>query len=65
MKTLEISTLETIQVGDNIESFCAGFGAVAIAFEIGVVANLWNPIGWGAGLAVLTIAGGCAIYAVR
>ena len=64
MKKKEINSLEMIQGGGAIGSFCAGFGAVAVVYEAGVLANFWNPIGWGAAVAGVSIAAGCAAYAI-
>ena len=41
-------------------SFCAGFGVVASAYEIGVLANWWNPVGWGGALLAIGLNGYCA-----
>ena len=49
--------MENIMAGS---SFCAGFGVAASAYEIGVLANWWNPIGWG-GQVVLA---GVGVYCI-
>ncbi len=64
MNTLNLNQLEIISGGTAADSFCAGFGAVAAVYAVGVYANLWNPIGWGAGLAGAIIGAGCAVNAL-
>jgi hypothetical protein len=64
MKTLEIKQMTQIQGGDAVDEFCAGFGAVAAVYQVGVWANLWNPVGWVAGGAAAIIGTGCAINAL-
>lgn len=51
--------------GGGISNFCAGFGAVAAVYGLGVVANWWNPIGWGGSAVGAVIGVGCAIDALR
>lgn len=43
-------------------AFCAGFGLGATVFALGVLANLWNPIGWGGSLALAAVTVGCVLY---
>ena len=31
---------------NNFRCFCSGFGASAAVYEVGVLANWWNPVGW-------------------
>ena len=53
----------TLEEMDNImagSTFCNGFAVVASAYEIGVLANWWNPIGWG-GQVVLV---GVGVYCI-
>ena len=62
MKELSLNQLEIIGgSNDTVSAFCAGFGAVAVAYEIGVLANWWNPVGWTAGAIGVAIGAGCAI----
>ncbi|AVM55510.1 MULTISPECIES: hypothetical protein [unclassified Capnocytophaga] len=65
MKKLNLIEMESIKGGDRIEQFCAGFAGVAAIYEIAVIANLWNPVGWGAQIAGAAIGLGCAGYALR
>lgn len=60
MRKLELIQMENLE-GGTVGEFCKGFGAVAAVYGLGVVANWWNPIGWG-GTAVAAVIGvGCAI----
>lgn len=65
MKKLTITQLEIVTAGDAVDGFCASFGAVALGYQIGVWANLWNPVGQSALLAGAVIGGACAVYALR
>jgi len=61
---LSVSDMVEIQAGINVAAACGGFAAVAGVYELGVLANFWNPIGWG-GQAALAVGGvGCGIYAL-
>ena len=65
MKKINQQKMLLINGGNNIDNFCGGFGAVAGVYTIGVLANWWNPIGWGGSVVGAIIGGSCAIYAVR
>ncbi|GJH40359.1 hypothetical protein RCZ04_09090 [Capnocytophaga sp. HP1101] len=65
MKKLNLIEMESIKGGDKIDNFCDGFAAVAAVYEIGVLANLWNPVGWGATIAGAAIGAGCVAYGLR
>jgi hypothetical protein len=64
-RQLSILEMSSITGGDNVDNFCAGFGAVSSVYMVGVWANWWNPVGWSAGAAAVLIGGGCALYAIR
>lgn len=51
MKTLNLKELENLNAG----TFCQGFGVVAAGYEVGVLCNLWNPIGWGGQAALCAV----------
>jgi hypothetical protein len=42
-----------IQAGVNKAQFCAGFTAGALIYGAGILLNQWNPLGWGADVAIL------------
>lgn len=65
MKKMNIVEMESIKGGDRIDNFCQGFGAAAAVYEVGIIANLWNPVGWGAGVAAAVIGAGCVAYSLR
>lgn len=65
MKKMNIVEMESIKGGDRIDNFCQGFGAAAAIYEIAVIANLWNPIGWGGKIAGAAIGLGCVAYGLR
>lgn len=65
MKDLSFKQIENISAGDSVDNFCAGFGAVAAVYGVGVLVNWWNPIGWTASVAGATLGTGCAIYSLR
>ena len=65
MKVIQIQQMEKIAGGNNIDAFCAGFGAVAGVYAVGVWANIWNPVGWTATGIGAIIGGSCALYAIR
>ena len=60
MKKLDLSIMEVIDGGGKAE-FCKGFGVVAFGYEAGVLANFWNPIGWGGQAALLAVGGYCLL----
>lgn len=64
MKTIELENMYQIQGGDAADEFCVGFGAVASVYAIGVLANWWNPIGWGGSIVGAIIGVGCAANAM-
>lgn len=64
MKKINLNQMSQLEAG-GISSFCAGFGAVAAVYGLGVVANWWNPIGWGGSAVGAVIGVGCAIDALR
>lgn len=45
MRKLNLNQLEKIQGGGFWGGFCKGVHASTAVYGIGVVANLWNPIG--------------------
>ncbi|WP_353167660.1 hypothetical protein [Flavobacterium sp.] len=61
MKKLELNQIENINGGINKAEFCAGFGLVALGYEAGVVANFWNPIGWGGAASLVLVGIYCAV----
>jgi|AntRauTorckE5430_2_1112549.scaffolds.fasta_scaffold36626_2 hypothetical protein len=62
MKELNLNELEIIGgTNDTYSNFCAGFTAGAIVYGAGVLANFWNPVGWGGGAAILAIEASCLI----
>lgn len=66
MEKLSIVQLEEISGGGKgIDGFCAGLGAAAAAYQVGIWANLWNPAGQGALVFVGVVGIGCAFYSIR
>jgi|688.fasta_scaffold2797207_1 hypothetical protein len=65
MKKMEFNQMENLEGGGRIGEFCIGFGTVAAVYGVGVLANWWNPIGWGGSVAAAVIGAGCAIDALR
>lgn len=59
MKKLELYQIENISGGLNKSEFCKGFGAAQVVYTAGVLANLWNPIGWGGAVSCLLIDAYC------
>ena len=57
MKTLKINQMEAISAG----TFCQGVAAVDLIYGGGVLLNLWNPVGWGSGAALIAMNGYCFI----
>lgn len=63
-KKISVLDMEKIIGGDMVDSFCAGFGAVAGVYWIGVKLNAWNPVGQTAAVIGGAIGAGCAIKAI-
>lgn len=63
MKTLSEKKIEALNGGSAVGNFCMGFGAVAAVYEVGVLANIWNPVGWTAAAVGGVIGVGCAVHA--
>ena len=40
---LSMSEMQEIQAGSG---FCSALGAVALGYQVGVLLNWWNPLGW-------------------
>ena len=49
--------MEAISAG----TFCQGVAAVDLIYGGGVLLNLWNPVGWGSGAALIAMNGYCFI----
>jgi hypothetical protein len=64
-QTLNLMDMETVSGGNAVDNFCAGFGAVAGVYAVGILANWWNPVGWSAGAIGTVVGAGCGIYAIR
>jgi hypothetical protein len=64
MKELKSIELELFSAGGFIDGFCNGFGIVVATHSIGVVANLWNPVGQTTAIAIGVIGVGCAVNAI-
>ena len=64
MEELDIKSMQSIQGGGAVDSFCTGFGAVASVYGVGVLANWWNPPGQAAIVAGAIIGLGCAAYSL-
>lgn len=65
MKTLNSNIISIALKRDEMleiqgGSFCHGVYVVDGAYTIGVLANWWNPIGWGGTVALLAVNGYCA-----
>lgn len=57
---LDLNDMQNVQAGKlNKSEFCVGFGATAIVYEAGVLANIWNPIGWGGQVILLGASAYC------
>lgn len=56
--------LEKIVGGDRVDAFCAGWGAVASVYWVGVKLHAWNPIGQTAAVIGGVVTAGCAFKAV-
>ncbi len=65
VKILNVDQLDNLVGGGTIDSFCAGWDAVAGVYAVGVWANWWNPVGWGATVAGGIITGGCIVYQLQ
>lgn len=65
MKKMNIVEMESIKGGDRIDDFCQGFGAASAVYGVGILANFWNPVGWGASAAAAVIGAGCVAYGLR
>lgn len=64
MKKLTLRELESVS-GGSVSGFCAGFGVAAAAYQLGVWANIWNPIGQTAAIVAGVIGVGCALNELR
>ncbi len=64
MKELTLNELQSLSGGGFVEGFCNGFGIVVAGHSLGVIANLWNPVGQTAAVAIGVIGAGCAINAI-
>lgn len=71
MKNLELKKMSLVNINgrltteemENImagSTFCQGFGVVASAYEIGLLANWWNPVGWGGQVVIV----GVGVYCI-
>ena len=52
MKKIELDRLELIEGGKFIQGFCRGLNATSAIYTAGVYANLWNPVGQTAAVAL-------------
>lgn len=59
MRSLDVNKMEVLAGGNFVDGFCKGYGTVVAVYGVGVVANLWNPIGWAGTLAGAAIGLGC------
>lgn len=62
MKELDELKLEQVSAGDGVTAFCSGFSMGVGVYVLGTATNFWNPVGWGAGVAIAVIGVGCAVY---
>ncbi len=65
MKKINLNHMTHLEGGGNVSEFCIGFGVVAAVYGVGVLANWWNPIGWGGGAVAAIIGVGCAVDSLR
>ena len=61
---LDINSMEAIKGGTAAKSFCAGFDVGAVVYEVGVLANWWNPVGWIGQAAIAVVGAGCVAVAL-
>lgn len=59
MKNLELNQMEQIDAGGWFGDFCQGFAAASIVYEVGVLTQIWNPVGQSALVGILAINGAC------
>jgi len=46
MKTLELNQMESVEGGNAVDAACVAIGAGSVVYDLGVMSNWWNPIGW-------------------
>lgn len=59
MKKIEISRMEVIEGGSFWGGFCDGVNAATAVYGAGVLANLWNPVGQTATVALAVVNVAC------
>lgn len=62
MKKINSVQMIHLKGGASYGDFCKGFVAVAAVYQVGVWANLWNPVGWGTLGVGIAIGASCAAY---
>ena len=65
MQKLDLNSMSYLNGGDNITAACTGIATGSVVYEIGVLANWWNPIGWIGATALVVVNGACLIYSAK
>jgi hypothetical protein len=72
MKTIEIKKMSLTNIENKMSAeemenimagsgtFCQGVYIADAVYGIGVVANWWNPVGWGGAVVAIALNGYCA-----
>lgn len=58
-RVLTINEMAGVSASGKFANFCKGFAAAEVIYGVGILANWWNPVGWGAGATALTINAAC------
>jgi len=61
MKNLSTYEMETYIGGNFVSGVCEGIAAGSVVYEVGVVSEWWNPVGWVSGAMIVGDAA-CAAY---
>jgi hypothetical protein len=54
----KIETIQMVEISGG--TFCQGVYVVEAAYGIGVITQLWNPVGWGGAVIMIGLNGYCA-----
>ena len=65
MKQIELNSMATINGGNLLTAACTGYNVGSAVYGVGVLANIWNQVGWVSGIIFSVTNIACLAYTAK